>query len=70
MELPYMHEIDEDYRIDWEGAIIREMEQRLWKRKALEAVHILMQPNTNNLDRGMILSDVWLPFMEKKSCSN
>lgn len=32
--------------------------------KALEAVHIHMQPDTNKLDCGMILSDVWQPFMK------
>ena len=61
-----VHAWDEDHRIDWEGANIKEVEQQLWKRKALEAVHIHMQPNTNNLDRGLILSDVWLPFMKKQ----
>ena len=61
-----VHAWDEDHRIDWEGANIKEAEQQLWKRKALEAVHIHMQPNTNNLDRGLILSDVWLPFMKKQ----
>ena len=32
----------EDCRIDWDGASIREVEPKLWKRKALEAVY----PNT------------------------
>ena len=63
-----VHAWDEDHRIDWEGINIKEVEQQLWKRKALEAVHIHMQPNSNNLDRGLILSDVWLPFMKKQQC--
>ena len=58
-----VHAWDEDHRIDWKGANIKE---QLWKRKALEAVHICMQPNTHSLDRGLILSDVWLPFMKKQ----
>ena len=66
MESPYMHAWDEDHRIDWGGANIKEVKQQLWKRKALEAVHIHMQPNTNNLDCGLILSDVWLPSMKKQ----
>ena len=32
---------DENHRINWEGANIKDVEQQLWKRKALEAVHIL-----------------------------
>ena len=51
-----VHAWDEDHRTDWEGANIKEVEQQLWKRKALEAVHIHMQPNTNNPDCGLILT--------------
>ena len=57
-----VHARDEDHRIDWEGANIKEVEQQLWKRKALEAVHIHMQPNTNNLDRGLILRPYQVNF--------
>ena len=64
-----VHTWDEDHRIDWEGANIKEVEQQLWKRKALEAVHIHMQPNTSSLDHGLLLSDVWLPFMKKQILS-
>jgi hypothetical protein len=32
-----VHVWDENYRIDWEGTNIREMEQQLRKRKALRA---------------------------------
>ena len=60
-----VHAWDEAHRVDWEGAKIREIEQQLWKRKALEAVHIHTQPTASSLDRGMALSDVWLPFIKR-----
>ena len=51
------------HRIDWGGANIKGVEEQLWKRKALD---IHMQPNTNNLDHDLILSNIWLPFMKKQ----
>ena len=61
-----MHAWEESHRVNWTGAKIREVETHLWKRKILEAIHIQTQPHTSNLDCGLFLNDVWLPFIHNK----
>lgn len=58
-----VHAWNEDHRVKWTGAKVREVEPHLWRRKTLEAMHIQTEPCTSNLDCGLYLNDVWLPFI-------
>ena len=49
----------QDHRIDWEGACVIENEQRYWRRRVLEAIHIQTRPHSMNLDCGLHLSGFW-----------
>jgi len=40
----------QDHHIDWEGACVIENEQRYWRRRVLEAIHIQTRPHSMNLD--------------------
>jgi len=42
----------QDYSIDWEGTFVIENEQRYWRRRVLEAIHIQTRPHSMNLDCG------------------
>ena len=59
-----VHAWDEGHRVNWTGAKI--VETHLWKRKTLEAIHIQTQPHVSNLDCGLSLNDVWLPFVRNE----
>ena len=61
-----VHAWDESHRVNWTGAKIREVETHLRKKKILEAIHIQTQPHTSNLDCGLFLNDVWLPFIRNE----
>ena len=52
------------HTVDWSSARVRTTEQFLWKRKALEAIHIQREPRTSNLDYGLLLNPVWLPLIQ------
>jgi len=56
-----VHAWDESHGVNWTGAKIREVEPHLWW--TLEAIHIQNQPHTSNLDCGLYLNDVWVPFI-------
>ena len=45
-----VHASDHDHRVDWEAARVLEQEPRYWKRRTLEAIHIMRHGNTTNLD--------------------
>jgi hypothetical protein len=54
-----VHVIDKGHTINWEEAIVR-----YWRRRVQEAIKIQRQPNTMNLDCGMILNSVWTPALK------
>ena len=60
-----VHAWDESHRVNWKGARVRDTEQDLWKRKVLEAMHIKLQPHTSNLDCGLTMNSVCLPFLKR-----
>jgi len=49
----------QDHPIDWEGECVTENEQRYWRRRVLEAIHIQNRPHSMNLDCGLHLSGFW-----------
>ena len=57
-----VHVMDKGHTIKWEEANVRSSETGYW-RKVQEAIRIQRQPNTMNLDCGMILSSVWTPAL-------
>ena len=59
-----VHAWDEGHSVNWEGARVRCNEPNMWKRKVLEAIHIKLQPLTSNLDCGLTMDSVWLPFLK------
>ena len=54
---------DHDHRVDWEAARVLEQEPCYWKRRTLEAIHIMSHGNTTNLDCGLTLNSIWTPFL-------
>lgn len=50
------HAWKNQHRVDWESARI---EQRYWKWRVLEAIHIWRQKNPSNLDCGLHLNSTW-----------
>ena len=53
---------DHDHRVDWEAARVLEQPQ-YWKRRTLEAIHIMRHGNTTNLDCRLTLNSIWTPFL-------
>ena len=57
-----VHARDSQHQVNWEGATIKEVEEHEWRR-VLEAIYIMSHPRYNNLDCGLILNDIWHPFV-------
>ena len=58
-----VHVMDKGHTINWEEANVRTSETGYWRRRVQEAIRIQRQPNTMNLDCGMILGNVWTPAL-------
>ena len=58
-----VHVMDKSHTINWEEANVRTSETGYWRRRVQEAIRIQRQPNTMNLDCGMILGNVWTPAL-------
>jgi hypothetical protein len=54
-----------NHHVDWKGAKILEQDPRYWRRRRLEAIHILKKKNKSNLDCGLALNTIWTPFLER-----
>ena len=39
-----VHAWDSQHQVNWEGATIKEVEEHQWRRKTLEAIHIMSRP--------------------------
>ena len=55
---------DQDHRVDWQEASVIQTESHYWKRRALEAIWIQGNSNSNNLDCGLTLDPIWLPLFD------
>ena len=58
-----VHAWNEQHRVDWEAAKVKQVETNYSKRRTAEAIHIHQQWKTSNLDCGRILSPVWHPLL-------
>ena len=58
------HTWDHEHRVNWEEARVVRTEPHYWKRRMLEALRIQSIGNTSNLDCGLTLNPVWVPFIE------
>jgi hypothetical protein len=52
------------FMIDWESASVRAFTPRYWERRVVEAVMILQERATMNLDCSLMLSDIWEPALQ------
>ena len=56
------HAVECDHRIDWDGAIVLDVEQAWRMRKIKEALHIAQQGSERSLmnkDNGWYISNIW-----------
>lgn len=60
------HAWTRQHKVDWSSAKVRSVEQFLWKRKVLEAIHIQRETSTSNLDCGLQLNPIWTPILNSK----
>ena len=56
--------MNKGHTINWEEANVKISETGYWRRRVREAIRIQRQPNTMNLDRRMILSNIWTPALK------
>ena len=59
MVLPYML----GPKSTWDAAKVRVREQQLTRRKVMESLLIRQNAHSNNLDKGMNLSQIWKPLL-------
>ena len=58
-----VHAWSSQHMVNWEAAKVKYVERHLWRRKTLEAIHIFRSPQTSNLDNGVSLDKIWLPYI-------
>ena len=59
------HPHQQQHEVDWDSAKVRYVEKHHWKRKVLEAIHILRTENTSNLECRLQVNLVWFPIIKK-----
>ena len=58
-----VHANTHDQHINWEEAKVVTVEQSFWRRRVQEAIRILIQDSSMNLDCGLSLSRLWNPVL-------
>ena len=58
-----VHAWDKEHRINWEGAEVIGTEPHLFRRKLLEAIWIYKSRDNTNLDCGVTIHQLWLPYI-------
>lgn len=58
------HAWNSDHQVDWKTAEVRLQEQRYWRRKELEAIHIWKAERTSSMDIGLNINSIWITVLD------